>query len=136
MRKSHELDFPNNIIPFSPFSLNSGVHHKKKLCEATKVVKKVQDILVKAKSFLFPIELKVTKVAPIKSKNQKNPKGNGGWGDHRDQALCLNMASAAGFWGNRTTLSQEVIKDLNVNEQKTRQIQTVHASKKNDIKLR
>jgi hypothetical protein len=114
VRKSHELNFPNNIIPFSPFSLNSGVHHKKKLCEATKVVKKVQDILVKAKSFLFPIELKVTKVAPIKSKNQKNPKGNGGWGDHRDQALCLNMASAAGFWGNRTTLSQEVIKDLNV----------------------
>jgi len=113
-----------------------GVHHKKKLCEATKVVKKVQDILVKAKSFLFPTELKVTKVAPKKSKNQKNPKGNGGWGDHRDRALCLNMASAAGSRGNRTTLSEEVIKDLNVNEQKTRQIQTVHASKTNDIRLR
>jgi len=92
-----------------------GVHHKKKLCEATKVVKKVQDILVKAKSFLFPTELKVTKVAPKKSKNQKNPKGNGGWGDHRDRALCLNMASAAGSRGNRTlSLSEEVIKDLNV----------------------
>ena len=39
----------------------SGVHHKKKQCEATKVVKKVQDILVKAKSFLFPNELKVNK---------------------------------------------------------------------------
>jgi len=113
-----------------------GVHHKKKLCEATKVVKKVQDILVKAKSFLFPTELKVTKVAPKKSKNQKNPKGNGGWGDHRDRALCLNMASTAGSRGNRTTLSEEVIKDLNVKEQKTRQIQTVHASKTNDIRLR
>jgi len=105
-----------------------GVHHKKKLCEATKVVKKVQDILVKAKSFLFPTELKVTKVAPKKSKNQKNPKGNGGWGDHRDRALCLNMASVAGSRGNRTTLSEEVIKDLNVKLQRQ---MTVHAK---DIK--
>ena len=83
---SNELYFSKNIIPFFPLSLNSGVHHKKKLCEATKVVKKVQDILVKAKSFLFPTELKVTKVAPKKSKNQKNPKGNGGWGYHRNRA--------------------------------------------------
>ena len=56
-------------------------------------MKKVRDILEKAKSFLFPSELKVTKVTPKRSKNQKNPKGNGGWGDHRDRALCLNMAS-------------------------------------------
>ena len=111
----HIICTRNNKLPFFSFFFISGVHHKKKLCEATKVVKKVQDILVKAKSFLFPTELKVTKVAPKKSKNQKNPKGNGGWGDHRDRALCLNMASAAGSRGNRTSiLSEEVIKDLNV----------------------
>lgn len=92
----------------------SGVHHKKKLCEASRVVKKVQDILVKAKSFLFPSDLKVGRVAPKRGgKNQKNPKGNGGWGDHRDRALCLNMATSSAK--NRTNLSQQVIKDLNLN---------------------
>ena len=68
---------------------------------------------MKAKSFLFPSELKVTKVNPKKSKNQKNTKGNGGWGDHRDRALCLNMASSSSRGGNRT-LAQNVIKDLNL----------------------
>lgn len=71
----------------------SGVHHKKVQCEAANVVKKVQDILVKAKSFLFPTDLKVVKAKPPNNKKQKNPKGNGGWGDHRDRALCMNMAS-------------------------------------------
>jgi hypothetical protein len=56
-------------------------------------VKKVQDILVKAKPFMNPTELKIVKTAERKNKKQKNPKGNGGWGDHRDRALCMNMAN-------------------------------------------
>ena len=69
---------------------------------------------MKAKSFLFPSDLKVGRVAPKRGgKNQKNPKGNGGWGDHRDRALCLNMATSSAK--NRTNLSQQVIKDLNLN---------------------
>ena len=72
-----------------------GVHHKKRKCEAGTVVKKVQDILSKAKSFMFPTELRVLKATPKKSKNHKNSKGNGGWGDHRDRALCLNMAATS-----------------------------------------
>ena len=57
------------------------------------MVKKVQDILVKAKPFLFPKDLKVTR--PTVKKRIKNPaKGNGGWGDHRDRALCMNMANS------------------------------------------
>ena len=92
--------------------LSSGVHHKKKQCQATKVVKKVQDILVKAKSFMFPNELKVTKVVPKKRKNQKNPKGNGGWGDHRDRALCMNMSTGR-IAAASATHSASVIDDLN-----------------------
>jgi len=71
-----------------------GVHHKKKQCDTTKVTKKVKDILVKAKSYLFPTDLVVARVVPKRVKKQKNPKGNGGWGDHRDRALCMNMASS------------------------------------------
>ena len=76
------------------FQFYSGVHHKKKQCDTTKVTKKVKDILVKAKSYLFPTDLVVARVVPKRVKKQKNPKGNGGWGDHRDRALCMNMASS------------------------------------------
>ena len=69
---------------------SSGVHHKKKSCEASAVVKKVTDILKGAKTYLFPDQLLVNKVAP--KKRLKVPKGNGGWGDFRDQNLCLAMA--------------------------------------------
>ena len=67
----------------------SGVHHKKKNCQASEVVKKVEDILSQAKNFLFP---KVMSTFQGQTKKSKVPKGNGGWGDLRDRKLCLNMA--------------------------------------------
>ena len=51
----------------------SGVHHKKTQCDTEKVVKKVQAILEKANSFLYPKNLIVTTLQP--KKNAKLPKG-------------------------------------------------------------
>jgi len=68
-----------------------GVHHKKTQCDTEKVVKKVQTILEKANSFLYPKNLVVTTLQP--KKNAKLPKGNGGWGDKRDRLMCLNMST-------------------------------------------
>ena len=51
----------------------SGVHHKKAQCDTEKVVKKVQTILEKANSFLYPKNLVVTTLQP--KKNPKLPKG-------------------------------------------------------------
>ena len=51
----------------------SGVHHKKTQCDTEKVVKKVQTILEKANSFLYPKNLVVTTLQP--KKNAKLPKG-------------------------------------------------------------
>lgn len=68
-----------------------GVHHKKSQCETDKVVKKFEQILEKANPFLFPKSLVVTSVQP--KKTVKLPKGNGGWGDKRDQLMCLNMST-------------------------------------------
>jgi len=81
-----------------------GVHHKKKQCDTSKVTKKVKDILVKAKTYWFPPDVVVAKVVPKRTKKQKNPKGNGGWGDHRDRALCMNMAK---FENSTTTMMQQ-----------------------------
>jgi alpha-1,6-mannosyl-glycoprotein beta-1,2-N-acetylglucosaminyltransferase len=68
-----------------------GVHHKKAQCETEKVVKKVQAILEKANPFLYPKNLVV--ITAQAKKNVKLPKGNGGWGDKRDQLMCLNMST-------------------------------------------
>ena len=54
----------------------------------TKIVKKVKGILEKAKIFMFPSQLKVVLQ---KKEVQKNLKANGGWGDHRDHSLCMNI---------------------------------------------
>ena len=54
---------------------SSGVHHKKKQCDTSKVTKKVKDILVKAKTYWFPPDVVVAKVVPKRTKKQKNPKG-------------------------------------------------------------
>ncbi|XP_040576144.1 alpha-1,6-mannosyl-glycoprotein 2-beta-N-acetylglucosaminyltransferase isoform X2 [Lepeophtheirus salmonis] len=71
-----------------------GVHHKKSNCQAASVVKKVNDILSKAKKYLYPKKLKVIP-GNRKSKNSKIRKGNGGWGDLRDQKLCLDLSSTS-----------------------------------------
>ena len=78
---------PNSI--FALFF--SGVHHKKKTCEAGIVVQKVRDILSRAEGFLYPKDLTVTRTVQKKRK-QKLPKGNGGWGDRRDRQLCLKLS--------------------------------------------
>lgn len=68
-----------------------GVHHKGKDCSSSQVVKKVLRILNAASKYLFPSTLHLRQgfQRPLKP-----PKGNGGWGDKRDHALCLNHVNA------------------------------------------
>ena len=71
----------------------SGIHHKNKQCDTRKVIKTVKDILVNAKSYLFPPDVVVAeKVLQKHEKQQKYFKANGGWGDLRDRSLCMNMS--------------------------------------------
>jgi len=95
-----------------------GVHHKKKYCDTNKVTKKVKDILVKAKSYLYPTELSLAKVVPKRTKKQKNQKGNGGWGDHRDRALCMNMANSNQTSTNLDKMQQQSPSDLQTLDKK------------------
>ena len=62
------------------------------------MVKKVQDILRQATKYLYPTSLAVTvATAPARrGKASKKVKGNGGWSDHRDRTLCMNMALPMG----------------------------------------
>lgn len=83
----------NSPLHHQWFILSSGVHHKKKTCEAGIVVQKVRDILSRAEGFLYPKELLVSRVVQRKRK-VKQPKGNGGWGDFRDHSLCLKMSQS------------------------------------------
>jgi len=68
-----------------------GVHHKKSDCEsrASQVIEKVKGILKSATEYLFPERIAL--VTATSKKKIKLKKGNGGWGDKRDHALCLNM---------------------------------------------
>ena len=75
----------------SPYIIfRSGVHHKKKDCNDSAALKKVQDLLAASSKYLYPKEIVVT-TGSLKKKN-KVPKANGGWGDLRDKRLCLNLA--------------------------------------------
>ena len=94
------------------------MHHKKKYCDTNKVTKKVKDILVKAKSYLYPTELSLAKVVPKRTKKQKNQKGNGGWGDHRDRALCMNMANSNQTSTNLDKMQQQSPSDLQTLDKK------------------
>ncbi|KAL0269763.1 UNVERIFIED_CONTAM: hypothetical protein PYX00_007389 [Menopon gallinae] len=67
-----------------------GVHHKKRNCEATTVINRVQQVLKFAKKHLFPS--RIILVYTINSKKQKIRRGNGGWSDIRDHQLCLNIS--------------------------------------------
>lgn len=74
----------------------SGVHHKKKNCESNQVISKVQQVLYIARRSkqLFPrnlVKISSISVATL-IKRSKLRKGNGGWGDRRDQQHCLNMS--------------------------------------------
>ncbi|XP_026467963.1 alpha-1,6-mannosyl-glycoprotein 2-beta-N-acetylglucosaminyltransferase isoform X2 [Ctenocephalides felis] len=66
-----------------------GVHHKKKNCESAAMISKVQQVLKTSEKYLFPSKLSLVMASPLKK--QKLRKGNGGWGDTRDHALCYNM---------------------------------------------
>jgi len=68
-----------------------GVHHKKSECTTSKVVSKVQQILAKAKPYLFPDKLQIKPVT-TPGKMRKAPNGNGGWGDHRDRKMCVSLS--------------------------------------------
>ncbi|XP_050360165.1 alpha-1,6-mannosyl-glycoprotein 2-beta-N-acetylglucosaminyltransferase isoform X2 [Nymphalis io] len=68
-----------------------GFHHKKSNCNASTVISKVQKLLQDAKSYLFPPRVTATISAGGAKHNKKLTKGNGGWGDLRDQELCTNM---------------------------------------------
>ncbi|CAH0731178.1 unnamed protein product, partial [Brenthis ino] len=68
-----------------------GFHHKKSNCNASTVISKVQKLLQDAKSYLYPYRVTATISAGGAKHNKKLTKGNGGWGDLRDQELCTNM---------------------------------------------
>jgi len=69
---------------------------------AAKSVKKVRDILGQVKQHLFPSTLQFHTM-PVK--RNKLPKGNGGWGDKRDRALC-NLLT---LQGNSTTSDEDAL---------------------------
>ncbi|CAG9828650.1 unnamed protein product [Diabrotica balteata] len=66
-----------------------GVHHKKKDCQATAMISKVQQVLKNAKKHFYPDYLILTYSTALKK--TKLRKGNGGWGDRRDHKLCIGM---------------------------------------------
>jgi len=66
-----------------------GVHHKKSDCISSLVVHKVMNILKTANTYLFPPKLSIVKTGL--KKKVKLKKGNGGWGDKRDNELCMNI---------------------------------------------
>ncbi|CAG0919988.1 unnamed protein product [Notodromas monacha] len=68
-----------------------GIHHKKASCDVGPVLKLVNE-QVRQYANLFPESLKFRRA----TYKVKAPKGNGGWGDYRDRALCLNLT--AGMW--------------------------------------
>ncbi|XP_050556507.1 alpha-1,6-mannosyl-glycoprotein 2-beta-N-acetylglucosaminyltransferase isoform X2 [Spodoptera frugiperda] len=68
-----------------------GFHHKKSNCNASTVISKVQKLLQNAKPYLYPTRVSAQVTAGGAKHNKKLVKGNGGWGDIRDQELCTNM---------------------------------------------
>ncbi|XP_066985226.1 alpha-1,6-mannosyl-glycoprotein 2-beta-N-acetylglucosaminyltransferase-like isoform X1 [Macrobrachium rosenbergii] len=66
-----------------------GVHHKKKDCSSRTVLNKVHRALQNGQRTLFPRQLIVVHTPPKKVKKHK---GNGGWGDKRDHALCHSFS--------------------------------------------
>ncbi len=108
-----------------PFLISSGVHHRKKECEATatKVINKVQEILGQVKRYLFPPFVAVT---PLHLKKSKVPRGNGGWGDKRDVKLCEAMARPLSDYGGDPEGALAVARDADMRRKGGRR-QTVQA---------
>ncbi|KAA0184724.1 hypothetical protein HAZT_HAZT009097 [Hyalella azteca] len=72
-----------------------GVHHKKKDCSSKLVLNKVYRTLQSGRRALFPLKLIIMQAPPKKIKKHK---GNGGWGDHRDQELCKAFLTSTGLF--------------------------------------
>ncbi|CAH2987853.1 unnamed protein product [Chilo suppressalis] len=68
-----------------------GIHHKKSNCNASTVISKVQQLLKNAKPYMYPSKVTAIVTTGGAKHNKKLTKGNGGWGDIRDQDLCSNM---------------------------------------------
>ncbi|KAL0808870.1 hypothetical protein ABMA28_012540 [Loxostege sticticalis] len=68
-----------------------GFHHKKSNCNASTVISKVQKLVANAKPYMYPSRVTATATAGGAKHNKRLTKGNGGWGDIRDQELCTNM---------------------------------------------
>ena len=85
----------------------SGVHHKKSNCDSNAGLDKVKSIIESSKQHFFPeryifheilhkeiltlICFSLQFVRTTLRKKIKEKKPNGGWGDKRDHALCLNF---------------------------------------------
>ncbi|XP_063836292.1 alpha-1,6-mannosyl-glycoprotein 2-beta-N-acetylglucosaminyltransferase-like isoform X6 [Ostrinia nubilalis] len=68
-----------------------GFHHKKSNCNASTVISKVQKLVQNAKPYMYPARVTATATSGGAKHNKRLTKGNGGWGDIRDQELCTNM---------------------------------------------
>jgi len=66
-----------------------GVHHKKSNCDSNAGLDKVKSIIESSKQHFFPESLQFVRTTLRKKIKEKKP--NGGWGDKRDHALCLNF---------------------------------------------
>lgn len=92
-----------------------GVHHKKKDCSSRTVLHKVHRAIQVGQHTLFPRQLVVVHTPPKKVKKHK---GNGGWGDKRDHALCRSFSVSTApdsVMVNSSTLSTQVVGNNSVN---------------------
>ncbi|KAF9410209.1 hypothetical protein HW555_010646 [Spodoptera exigua] len=85
------LHLSQNMPGREKFKVIVGFHHKKSNCNASTVISKVQKLLQNAKPYLYPTRVSAQVTAGGAKHNKKLVKGNGGWGDIRDQELCTNM---------------------------------------------
>ncbi|KAI5632849.1 n-acetylglucosaminyltransferase II (MGAT2) domain-containing protein [Phthorimaea operculella] len=60
-------------------------------CNHSIVISKVQKLLKNASKYLYPTRVTATVTTGGAKHNKRLVKGNGGWGDARDQELCTNM---------------------------------------------
>lgn len=69
-----------------------GVHFKGKKCDPAGVVAKIERNLQSAAQSLYPSSLQID-TSPGRKAVRSPVQPNGGWGDVRDRALCMDMAS-------------------------------------------
>lgn len=70
--------FQKNLLLFF-----SGLHHKKS-CNSKDTLNRIKKILEINKGYLFTDKIEI-----FEKRSSLNMKPNGGWGDTRDQELCM-----------------------------------------------